>query len=164
MAIATSSNPSAREDLAVGHDVVGRIEHVMAGFGAGGGRLGMRHMRAAADDFCAGGVLQGTGGRRMVAMGMGDHDEIDGFTAHRREEGGDVGIVVGARIEDGDVTVADDVAAGAGEGERPGIGGDHPAHERREPAQFAGRRRRRPVEGNVVVGRVGHALSPSGRA
>ena len=74
----------------------------MAAFGAGGGRLGMRHMRAAADDFRAGCVLQGAGGRRMVAMGMGDHEKIDGFAAHRREEGGDVGVVVGARIDDCD--------------------------------------------------------------
>ena len=66
----------------------------------------------------------------MVAVGVDDDDMRDRLAAHGREQPRDMGRRVRAGIDDRDPAAADDVAAGAGEGERAGIAGDEPAHQR----------------------------------
>ena len=55
---------------------------------------------------------------RMIAMGVGDENMGDGLAAHRVEQRRDMGVVVGAGIEDRHLAAADDVADRALEGER----------------------------------------------
>ncbi len=50
----------------------------------------------------------------MIAMRVGRDDEIDSLSAQSIEQRGDIGRIIGARIDDGDMTVADDISAGTG--------------------------------------------------
>ena len=50
-----------------------------------------------------------------------------------------MGVVAGARIDDGDFALADDIGAGAVEGERRGVWRDEAAHERGKAGQRARR-------------------------
>ena len=108
-------------------------------------------MRALRVNFCPGRRFDFRHCRRMIAMGMGDEDVADGFAAHRVKQRRDMGVVVGAGIEDGDFAAADDVAHRALEGERPRIIGDHRAHAGRHVAHRVGCEIERLVEGQALV-------------
>src|SRR5207248_5805478 len=87
----------------------------------------------------AGRFLQGLGGRRMVAMGMGDQDMGDLLVGEARQQCRDVLRELGAGVDDRHLTFADDIGAGALERERPGVARDDTADPRRdgfEPAVF----------------------------
>jgi hypothetical protein len=86
----------------------------------------------------------------VVAVGVGDQDVRHRLAAHGAEERSHVRRVVGSGIDDGDPAAADDVAAGAREGDRPGIVGDDPAHQGADGDAFAGVSRRARVEGEVI--------------
>ena len=68
---------------------------------------------------CGGKALDAAG---VVAMGVGDQDVAHGLARRRRHQRPKVGFVVRPRIDDGHPAGAQDVAVGAGEGERAGIG------------------------------------------
>jgi len=90
--------------------------------------------------------LQRPGQRRMVQVVVGDEDVGDPLTFGGLQDRLQVIVQVRTRIDDGDrVTAADDVGAGAQEGERPRIVGHHAADQRGEP-----------VAGPVVEGDVPH--------
>ena len=86
-------------------------------------------------------------------MGVGDENVRHGFAAHRVEQRRDMGVVVGAGIEDRHLAAADDVADGTLERERTGIVGRHRAHQRRHLFHPVGLEMERLVERDVV----GHA-------
>ena len=73
-------------------------------------------------------------------MGMGDENGLDPLALDRREDRGEVGVVAGARIDHGDFALADDIGAGAVEGEGRGVRRDEAAHERGKAGQRARRR------------------------
>ena len=92
----------------------------------------------------------------MIAMGMGDENVRDGFAAHGIEQRRDMGIVIGAGIEDRDFAAADDVTHRALEGERARIIGDHRAHAGRDLRHRVGLEIESLVERDVVA----HASKP----
>jgi hypothetical protein len=63
-------------------------------------------------------------------MRVGDEDVSDRLAPHGAQDGIDVILEVWAGIDDCHLAVADDVGAGAPEGEGAGIVGDHAADER----------------------------------
>ena len=74
-------------------------------------------------------------------MGVGDEDVRHLLVGEPREERGDVLFELGAGIDDRDLALADDIGAGALEGERAGVLRDDAADSRRhrfEPAVFEG--------------------------
>ena len=73
--------------------------------------------------------------------------------AHRRRERGEMPRVVGAGVDHRHLALADDVAAGAGEGHRPGVRRGHDPQPGRQPLGHADRRRVVEIEGAR-----GHAL------
>ena len=83
-----------------------------------------------------GGLLQQPRGGRMVAMGMGDEDRRDRLALQPVEQGLDMGGQVGAGVDDRHLAFADHIGAGAGEGERPGIGRDDAPDQRRDAQQM----------------------------
>ncbi len=68
----------------------------------------------------------------------------------RMQQGGEVRGVVGSRIDDGHLTVADDEAGSAAEGERPRIGRENPAHQGRQHRRLTRKRSEIPVEAQVI--------------
>ena len=110
-------------------------------------------VRALGENFCAGRGLDLGHRRRMVAMGVGDEDVRHRLAAHRVEQRRDMGVVVGAGIEDRHLAAADDVADRALEGERARIVGRHRTHQRRHLFRPVGLEIERLVERDVV----GHA-------
>ena len=81
-------------------------------------------------------------------MGVGDQDGLDPLALDRRKDRREMGRVRWARIDDGDRALADNIGAGAVEGEGGGVRRDEAAHARRKPRQFA--RRRLPRIGEQV--------------
>ena len=150
----------ALQPFAVGEDGVGRIVAVMGGVEAlrpvagGDERRWPDHLRArrGAELRCAGAV---------IAMGMGDEDRLDCLALDRVEDRLEMRIVVRSRIDDRDRASADDIGAGAVEGERRGVRRDEAAHQRRKPGQRARRRLARGGYGNGFVVIVGHCPCPS---
>ena len=146
--------PSPADDRAVGERDIGAEIHV----GGGVEPRGFADMQRPRRPVRAFGVHRGAGrrldlghGRRMVAMGVGDEDVGDGLAAHRVEQRGDMGVVVGAGIEDRDFAAADDVAHRALEGERARIVGDDGAHARRHLGGAGPARDRSLVVADVVA-------------
>src|SRR5471032_836162 len=86
----------------------------------------------------------------MIAMRVGDEDMRDLLALYRTEHGVDMRAIVGAGIENGDFACTYDVGAGAGEGERAGIGRQDPAHMCRDAVHPARRRVEVAIEGDVV--------------
>ena len=94
----------ASDHTAVGkRDVGTKIE-----IGAGVEPAGFADMKRARQAMRTFGVNRSPGccldlghGRRMVAMRVGDKNVGDGFAAHRIKQSRDVGIVIGAGIENG---------------------------------------------------------------
>ncbi len=78
-------------------------------------------VRAFGGDDGAGRFLQPGGKRRMVGMGMADEDVADRPPADCREQGLEMRLVLGTRIDDGERIAPDDVAVGAVERERAGV-------------------------------------------
>ena len=72
----------------------------------------------------------------MVYMGVGDEDMADLFASHGVEEGSDVGVIVGAGVDDGDFAVSDYVGARASESELPGVVGCNPTDQERDLLRF----------------------------
>ena len=74
----------------------------------------------------------------MIAVGV-RHDQVgDPLTRFERGEHGlDVGGIVGARVDHGDLAVTDQVGTGAEVGERTGIVRHHPPDERRDGDDLA---------------------------
>ena len=89
--------------------------------------------------------------RRMIAMSVGDENMGDGLVAHGIEQRSDMGVVIGAGIEDRHFAAADDVAHRALEGERARIVGHHGADAGRHLACGVGLEIERFVEGDVVA-------------
>ncbi len=87
----------------------------------------------------------------MVAMGMGDKDVRHRLVAHGIEQRADVAGIVGAGIDNGDATVADDVAERAFEGERARIVGHDSPHAGHHLIHPIGREIEILVERNVVA-------------
>ena len=110
-------------------------------------------VRPLRENFGAGRRLDLGHRRRMVAMSVGDEDVRHRLAAHRVEQRRDMGIVVGAGIEDRHLAATDDVADRALERERAGIVGRHRTYERRHLFCLVGLEIERLVERDVV----GHA-------
>ena len=89
----------------------------------------------------------------MIAMGMGDEDVRDRLAAHGIEQRRDMGVIVGAWVEDRNLAAADNVADRAREGERTGIVGDDRPYVRRHLFRSTGQE----IEGLVVGDVVAHA-------
>ena len=85
----------------------------------------------------------------MVAMGVGDEDVRHRLAAHGVQERRNMGVIVGAGIEDGDIAAADDVADRAFEGERAGIIGGNRPHAGRHLGRLVGHK----IESLVENGR-----------
>ena len=140
----------AAHDLAVGERNVGTEIHVGGGIEPAGFADMQRPrqpVRALREYLGAGRRLHLGRRRRMIAVGMGDENMGDGFAAHGIEQRRDMGVVVGAGIEDRDLAAADDVAHRTLEGERARIIGDDGAHARRHLAR-PGRARDRKLLSN----------------
>ncbi len=128
--------------------------------GAGLGALGvadMQRTRRAVRTFGiglrAGRRFDRRGGRRVIAMGMGDEDMRHGLAAHRVEQGVDMRLIRRSGIDDGDVAAPEDVADGAFEGEWAGIVGKQAPHAGRDFLGLAGREIEALVEADVVFHR-----------
>ena len=96
--------------------------------------------------------------RRMVAVGVGDEDMRHRLAADSIEQRFRMRLVVGAGIDDGDVTPAYDVAHRAGEGERARIVAENPPHAGTRLVDGPRLERKVAVERDVVI--VGHGKCP----
>jgi hypothetical protein len=85
-------------------------------------------VRALGVDRRAGGGLDPRGVRRVVAVGVGDENMRHGLAPDGTEQRPGMRLVVGAGIDDGDITLAHDVAHRAGEGERARIVAEDTPH------------------------------------
>lgn len=85
----------------------------------------------------------------MVAMGVGDHHVGHRLAGNGLEHRIHMLRRVRAGVEDGHVTMADDIGAGAREGEGGRIGGHDAAHQRRHVHRLANGGIEIAVEGNV---------------
>ncbi len=94
-------------------------------------------MRAKAVGRGPGRRLQRLRRRRMVVMRMGYQDMGHLLAGETREQCGDMLVEIGAGVDDGDLALADDIGAGALEGER--------ARVARDDAADAGRHRFEPA-------------------
>ena len=77
----------------------------------------------------------------MVTMGVGNQDTRDLFLGEARQQGRDMLLELRPGIDDRDLALADDIGAGALEGERAGVARDNapdPWRKRFEPALFEG--------------------------
>ncbi len=83
----------------------------------------------------------------MIAVGVGDENMRHGLVAHGVEQRRDMALVGGARIDDGDLAPADDVAERALEGERPRIVGHDAAHAGHDLVDRVGREIESLIEG-----------------
>jgi hypothetical protein len=97
-----------------------------------------RPMRAFGVNGGAGGSLDPRGVRRMVAVGMGDHDMGHGLPAHRIQQRRGMGLVVRTGIDDRDLALAYDVTHRAAEGERARIIAENPPHPGADQIDHAG--------------------------
>src|SRR5437762_3317447 len=70
--------------------------------------------------------------RRVVAVGVGDEDVRHLLVGERGDERGDVLFELEAGIDDRDLTLADDIGAGALIGKGPGVLRDDAADPRRD--------------------------------
>ena len=104
----------------------------------------------------AGGCFQRRRVRRMIAMGVRDENMRDGFTLHRIENGGDVGGVFRAGIDNRDLAAPDDVAVGALEREWTGIVAQDAPHARTALDRLAGQLIESFIEWNILRGIFGH--------
>src|SRR5579871_212150 len=77
-------------------------------------------------------LLERRGPRRMIAMGVSDDDMRHRLAAYGIEQRRRVARINGARVDDRDPAVADDVAQRPLEGERPRIVGQDAPHARRD--------------------------------
>ena len=118
--------------------LVRRVVERMRGVGARRLAVG-DDMAARADDRRAGSPLQQRRAAGVVAMAVGDDDARDALAGDRRQQRVEMGRVGRTGIDDRNLALADDVDAGAGEGERRRVGGDDPAHALAEPRQAAWR-------------------------
>ena len=78
--------------------------------------------RRGAENLRAGRFTQRPGGDAVVAMGVGDEDGLDPLALHRRQQRPEMRLVVRTRIDDRDRAFADDIGAGAVEGEGEALG------------------------------------------
>ena len=94
---------------------------------------------------------EGAGAGAVVAVGVGDEDRRHPLARDRGGERGEVPRVVGAGVDDRDLALAQDVAAGAGEGHRPGVRGGDDAQARRQGLGHAHRRGVAQIEGAGAI-------------
>ena len=85
----------------------------------------------------------------MVAMGVGDEDMGDPLVGEARQQCRDMLFELGAGIDHRDLALADDIGAGALEGERARIARDDAADPRRHPLEPAVFEREFAAIGNV---------------
>jgi len=112
-------------ELHVGReDVVDELGALRIGFGA----YGWEAVAAIAHDGRSRCRLERRGAVHMVAMGVRDEDLADGAAGGGLQDGGRVGLVGGAGIDDRELRHADEVSVGALEGEGARIAGDD-AHD-----------------------------------
>ncbi len=139
--------------IAFGHDRIRRVVEVNRGVepaDRGLHAVARRSMRRAADDPGSGRRPEGARARRMIPMRMGYENGDYGFAAESVKQSGDMVLLVRAGIDDRDLPVADDIGAGAGEGHRAGVAGDHPPNQRRKSDELARLDREGAVEGDVL--------------
>ena len=102
----------------------------------------------------AGRSLDPRGVRRMVAVGVGDQNMRHGFAAHGVQQRRGMDFIVGARIDDRDLALADDVTHRAREGEGAGIVAQNPPYAGADFFDHAWLQGKVAVERDVVV--IGH--------
>ena len=93
---------------------------------------------AVGEHLGARGLHQAGGARRVVGMGVGEQHPAHPLLHRRADDGVDVALVVGTGVDDRDLVDADEVGVGAGPGEGTRVGGDDPAHERRQRTRHTG--------------------------
>src|SRR5437588_4742870 len=108
-------------------------------------------MRSFRQDESAGGGLDARYCRRVIAMGVSDKNVGDGFAPHGGKERGYMRLVERSRIDDGDVTAADDIGHRAGDRERSGIVGKHSSHAGDDFLRFSRREIAALIEWDVVA-------------
>ena len=74
----------------------------------------------------------------MIGVGVGDEDPLDPARPGRGHRVEMLLVVVGPRVDDGDVVGADEVGVGTGAGHHAGIVGQHPPHQGAENHDLAG--------------------------
>ena len=87
--------------------------------------------RTEAQDLAAERFLKRARAVAMVAMAMGDEDVADALALGRVGDCLDVPLIVGSRIDDSDVSAADEIGVGAEERVRRGVVGDDAANSGR---------------------------------
>ena len=129
------------------------IDELFAGRHVSG--LCPRPLTAAAegDDWGTGGSRQSGCAVAMVAVGMGDDNVGDRASSGGGENGGAMGFILWARIDDGEPCRANEIGVGAAKCERAGIG-CHDAHDTwRHGLGVAVAERHRRFEGDLSQGR-----------
>ncbi len=129
-AIAPALDDVAVAQLHIGHEVA---IAAFLGLAADAFLRPARAMRAEAIGLGAGRSLDRGRGGRVVVMRVGDEDVGDGLAVERLQQRVDMVLLLRAGIDHRDLAVADDVGAGALEGERAGIARDDAADQRRQP-------------------------------
>ena len=115
-----------RDDFAIAEYAVRRVAAVKSGIGARATIFNRE--KGAADNFRAGCFFERGGSRAVIAMGMGADDVADRFALGRSEDRFDMARVFGARIDDRDIAVTDNIGLGASIGEGRRIGRKDAAH------------------------------------
>ena len=95
----------------------------------------------------------------MIAVGVGDENMRDGLAAHGVEQRRAVDGIVRARIDDGDLAAADDVAHRAFEGERARVVAQYAPHAGHRLVDASGNELEVFVVGDVWWVFLGHRLS-----
>ena len=75
--------------------------------------------------------------RRVIAMGVGDENMGHALALRGLKEGGEMRLVLRARIDHREAPAPHQIGAGAREGEGPAIGRNEPPHQRRDLDHFA---------------------------
>ena len=89
----------------------------------------VRGRRTEGEHLGAGCLLQADRKRRVVDVGVGDEDPAQPV-AGRLQQSGQMVVVVGPGVDEGQAFVAEQVGVGPRAGHEAGIGGDDPGHPR----------------------------------
>ena len=142
--------------LAVSENRMGRVSRIMCGVEtalcARAGRMWPR-----ADKSGPGRGHETRGERTVIPVRVRDQNMRDPLAARDFQQGVEMGVILGSRIDDRHIAMPNNVCACAGEGERRRIGGDQPTKSRRDGVAYAAgrllarRRRRMSRNGRIHV-------------
>ena len=118
----------ALKPVAVMQDARGRVIGIVRGIEAARPARRRRERRAA-DDRGTGLDRERARARRVISMGVREHDVRHALAGGRGEQRVEVRLVFGTGIDDRDGAAPDDVGAGAREGERPRVAADDAADQ-----------------------------------